>query len=220
LAGAHPNEPSRIPPRVVQFWDPSPPPQEMTPWLESWASTGVPGGHHEVAGYERGLAVVQEAVGDLGVRAYESAKHPAVRSDLYRYAELHLRGGWYVDAEHEALLPIADVMPWPVDHAFVIRPDKDRMPNGFIGAVAASALMRDALLRGCQNLLNGSSTSVVHMTGPLMFTRLVEEYMKTERASYVVLPTNVVFSGVFQKVHNQAEYKTHGHWRHADISAD
>ena len=220
LSGAHSSALATIPSRVVQFWDPAPPPQEMVPWLESWASIGVPDGHHEVAEYERGLAVVQEVAGDLGVRAYESAKHPAVCSDLYRYAELHARGGWYVDAEHEALLPIADLIPWPVDHVFVIRPNKDRMPNGFIGAIAGSRLMREALLRACHNLLDGSSTSVVHMTGPQMFKGLVEGYMESKQASYVVLPTNVVFSGVFQQVHNQAAYKTHGHWRHADISAD
>ncbi len=56
------------------------------------------------------------------------------------------------------------------------------------------------------------------LTGPLMFTALVDEYVQTPDASFVILPTNVVFGGVLPKVHNLAEYKTHGHWRHADLS--
>lgn len=209
-----------IPARVLQFWDPSPPPEEMEPWFASWETLGLPGGHHEVANYQMGLDAVREVAGEIGSRAYEVAPHPAVRSDLYRYAELHLRGGWYVDAEHEALLSLPDVLHWRVDHVFVIRPNKHRVANGFIGAVAGSALMKEALLRGCRNLLEGSGRSVGELTGPLMFTALVDEYVQTPAASFVILPTNVVFGGVFQKVHNLAEYKTHGHWRHADLSKD
>ena len=207
-----------IPARVLQFWDPSPPPEEMEPWFASWETVGLPGGHHEVADYQKGLDAVREVAGEIGSRAYEAAPHPAVRSDLYRYAELHLRGGWYVDAEHEALLALPDILRWRVDHVFVIRPNKHRVANGFIGAVAGSALMKEALLRGCHNLLEGSGRSVGEMTGPLMFTELVDEYVQTPAASFVILPTNVVFGGVLQKVHNLAEYKTHGHWRHADLS--
>jgi mannosyltransferase OCH1-like enzyme len=215
--GADQQATAAIPARVLQYWDPAPPPEEMVPWMQSWATVGMPDGTHEVADYDRGLAAVVEAAGDLGGRAFEASTHPAVRSDLFRYAELHLRGGWYVDAEHEALVSINDFFPWKVQHAFVIRPNTERYPNGFIGAAAGSPLMIDALHQACRNILDGVEISIMDISGPWMFSRLVQQYMKSPTASFVVLPTNVVFGGVMQQAHNEAEYKAHGHWRHAEI---
>ena len=206
-----------IPDRVLQYWDPTPPPSELLPWIESWTTVGMPDGTHEVADYDRGQAAVVEAAGDLGRRAFAASTHPAVRSDLFRYAELHLRGGWYVDTEHEALVSIDDFLPWRVEHVLVIRPGTEKYPNGFIGAAAGSPLMKDALTQACRNVLDGVGNSVMDISGPLMFARLVREYIASPTASFVVLPTNVVFAGVMQQVHNEAEYKAHGHWRHADI---
>ena len=77
--------------------------------------------------------------------------------------------------------------------------------------------MKDALTQACRNILDGVGNSVMDISGPLMFARLVREYIASPTASFVVLPTNVVFAGVMQQVHNEAEYKAHGHWRHADI---
>ena len=205
-----------IPDRVLQYWDPSPPPDEMLPWLESWATVGMPHGTHEVADFERGLGAVEEAAGDLGRRAFEASTHPAVRSDLFRYAELFLRGGWYVDAEHEALVPLRDFLPWKVEHILVVRPHTDRFPNGFIGAVAGSPLMQEALHQACRRVLEGVERSVLDISGPRMFRPLVHEYLRSPTASFVVVPTNAVFADVLQRVHNEAEYKAHGHWRHAD----
>lgn len=206
-----------IPDLVLQYWDPAPPPEEMLPWMASWGSVGLPEGSHEVADYGRGLAAVEEAAGDFGRRAYESSTHPAVRSDLFRYAELYLRGGWYVDAEHEALVPIKDFLPWKVEHVLLIRPELQRYPNGFLGAASGSPLMIEALHQACQNILDGAMSSVMDISGPRMFTHLVHDYMSSPTASYVVLPANVVFGDVMQRVHNEAAYKAHGHWRHADI---
>jgi hypothetical protein len=215
--GAGQPAPAAIPGRVLQYWDPSPPPDELLPWMQSWATVGMSDGTHEVADFGRGLAAVVEAAGDLGRRAFEASTHPAVRSDLFRYAELYLRGGWYVDAEHEALVSINDFFPWEVEHVLVIRPNADRYPNGFIGAVAGSSLMHDALQQACRNVLDGVVSSIMDISGPFMFGRLALEYMKSPTASFVLLPTNAVFGGVMQQVHNEAEYKAHGHWRHADI---
>jgi mannosyltransferase OCH1-like enzyme len=206
-----------IPHRVLQYWDPSPPPEELLPWMQSWATVAMPEGTHEVADDNRGLAAVVEAAGDLGRQAFEASTHPAVRSDLFRYAELHLRGGWYVDAEHEALVSISDFLPWKVEHVLVIRPNTERYPNGFIGAAAGSRLMRDALQQACRNILDGVKMSIMDISGPAMFSHLVRQYIKSPTASFLVLPTNVVFGGVMQRIHNEAEYKAHGHWRHADI---
>ena len=185
--------------------------------MQSWETVGLPDGYHEVADYERGLDTLRETAGDIGVRAYEAANHPAVRADLFRYAELFARGGWYVDAEHEALLTITDVLDFKVDHVLTQRVGRHRFVNNFIGAVPGSPLMEKALQDGCRNVTEGLGRSVMAMTGPFMFTQAAREYMQSPGASYVVLPSNFVFNDILQRVHNLADYKAHGHWRHVDL---
>jgi len=209
-----------IPHRVVQYWDPLPPPEEMVPWIDSWATVGFPGADHTLASFETGLSVVQDVAGELGRRAFESAPHPAVRADLFRYAELFKHGGWYVDAEHEAMLPTLDALNCPVDHVLLVRTVYDRILNNFMGAVPGSSIMKAALLRGCENLLDNAGGSVIELTGPIMFTQVFREYQTSTDASYIVIPSNAVLTGVLQKVHNDAEYKIHGHWRYTDLSPD
>jgi mannosyltransferase OCH1-like enzyme len=208
---------ARIPDRVLQYWDPTPPPDELVPWFDSWETVGLPGGYHLVADYGQGLDTLRETAGDLGVRAYEAANHPAVRADLYRYAELFARGGWYVDAEHEALLKITDVLEFDVHHVLTQRVGRHRFVNNFIGAVPGSPLMERALQVGCRNVVDGVGRSVMNMTGPFMFTEVARDYMQSPEASYVVLPSNFVFNDIMQRVHNLADYKAHGHWRHVDL---
>ena len=141
----------------MQYWDPTPPPDELIPWFDSWETVGLPGGYHLVADYGQGLDTLRETAGDLGVRAYEAANHPAVRADLFRYAELFARGGWYVDAEHEALLKITDVLDFDVNHVLTQRVGRHRFVNNFIGAVPGSPLMERALQVGCRNVVDGVS---------------------------------------------------------------
>jgi hypothetical protein len=202
-----------IPSRVVQYWEPLPPPVEMEPWLSSWSRTGMPGGEYLLLTFDTGIEIMREAAGDIGVRAFETAPHPAARADLVRYAELYLRGGWYVDAEHEALLPINDALAWPVAHLMVRRPGGGDFQNGFIGAIPGSPMLHEALTRGCANVLGDKKMTILQMTGPTMYTAVVKEYMARPDACFVVLPTNVVFAGVLHKVHNDADYKLRGHWR-------
>jgi mannosyltransferase OCH1-like enzyme len=209
---------SPIPHRVVQYWEPLPPPPEMEPWLASWGSVGMPQGEHRLFSFDDGLEAVREAVGPGGAQAFAEAPHPAARADLFRYAELLLRGGWYVDAEHEALLAIPDVLTWPVDHVLVRRPDGGNIPNGFIGAVPGSVLLREVLDEACANVLQRRSPNILEMTGPGLFTRRAEAYMATSGASFVLLPANAVFADVLQAVHNEADYKVRGHWRDHDLT--
>jgi mannosyltransferase OCH1-like enzyme len=192
----------------------------MQPWIDSWTTVGFPGAEHNLASFDTGLAVVAEVAGELGRRAFEAAPHAAVRADLFRYAELFKRGGWYVDAEHEALLSTLDVLECPVDHVLIVRTVYDRILNNFIGAVPGSSFMKAALLRGCQNLLDNAGGSVIELTGPIMFTEMFREYEASADASFVVIPSKVVLTGALQKVHNDAEYKIHGHWRYTELSSD
>jgi mannosyltransferase OCH1-like enzyme len=203
----------QIPRRIVQYWEPWPPPQEMLPWMDSWDVIGLPGEEHQLISYEQGLDVVTSVAGTRGGEAFTQAPHPAARADLFRYAELFLRGGWYVDAEHEALLPIPGVFEWPVEHVFVRRPGSGLVTNSFIGAAPGSTLLREVLEEACTNVIERPRTTILEMTGPVMFTSFVLDYVARPAASFVMMPTTAVFHGVLQLVHNEAENKVRSHWR-------
>ena len=206
-----------IPRRLVQYWEPLPPPDYMQNWLSSWSSLGMAGASRLV-GVDEARAVVAHVAGPLGERAMDLTNHPAQRADLFRYADLYVHGGWYVDADHEARVPHDEVLTWPVRHVFVRR--KRRLPNGFIGAEPGSTVMHEALMQACTNVVQSHGRMhTMESTGPILLTRTAKPYLEGARASGVVLPGGTVFGGLLQTIHGDAEYKVTGHWRDAQESA-
>ena len=202
-----------IPRRLVQYWEPLPPPHYMDDWLSSWSTLGMAGSTRLVS-VDEARAVVEDVAGRLGTRAMDLTNHPAQRSDLFRYAHLYVHGGWYVDADHEAWVPHDEVLTWPVRHVFVLR--KRRFPNGFIGAEPGSEVMHQALLQACTNVVESQGRmNTMESTGPMLLTRVVKPYLDTAEASAVVLPGGTVFGGLLQTIYGDAEYKVTGHWRDA-----
>jgi hypothetical protein len=204
-----------IPPTVVQYWEPLPPPDYMRSWIDSWHRVGTTGSS-VLESRDSARAALGEAAGSRGLRAFDLTNHPAARADLFRYAYLLMNGGWYVDADHEALIPIDVVLSWPVDHVLVIR--KERYPNGFLGCVPDSPLMRQALDTACANLVGSEGgMPIMQATGPGMFTHVVRRYLESDDASAAVIPGRVAFAGLIQQIHNDAAYKVTGHWRDAGL---
>lgn len=203
-----------IPGRLVQYWEPLPLPPYMEPWVQSWRDMGFASSSALVS-REEARDRVGLAMGPRGTRAFDLTIHPAQRSDLFRYAELLLEGGWYVDADHEALVPHDEVLTWPVQHVLVRRRGR-HYPNGFIGAVPHSWVMEAALARSCANVLkSGGQMPTMRSTGPTMFTGVVNEYLDRPDASAVIMPGPAVFGDVLQRIHLDAPYKIVGHWRDA-----
>ena len=209
-----PSAPRSIPGRLVQYWEPLPLPPYMVPWVQSWNDVGFPGSSILVS-RDEARDLVGLAIGPKGLRAFDLTVHPAQRSDLFRYADLLMNGGWYVDADHEALVPHDEVLTWPVRHVLVRRRGR-HYPNGFIGAVRDSWVMEAALARSCANILRSNGQMpTMKSTGPLMFTSVVNEYLARPDASAVIIPGRAAFGNVLQRIHLDAPYKIVGHWRDA-----
>ena len=218
LIGPLPHGPI-IPRRLVQYWEPLPPPDYMESWLSSWSVLGMAGASR-LATVAEARDIVAEVAGPLGIRAMDLTNHPAQRSDLFRYAYLYVNGGWYVDADHEAWVPHDEVLAWPVRHVFVFR--RHKFPNGFIGAEPGSTVMHEALMQACTNVVESHGRMpTMESTGPMLLTSVAKPYLKSEGASGVVLPAGTVFGGLLQSIYGDAEYKVTGHWRDAKTgSAD
>lgn len=105
LIAAAPDPPPKndepLPPRVlVQFWDDSDAiPSDVHECLDSWSVL-------ETAGFERLLfddisaaRLIEENFSDRHVFAFQQCRHPAMRSDYFRYSFILKFGGFYVDAD-------------------------------------------------------------------------------------------------------------------------
>jgi mannosyltransferase OCH1-like enzyme len=105
LIAAAPDPPADIdeslPPRLlVQFWDHADAiPIDVQECLNSWAAL-------ETAGFERWIfdditaaRFIAEHFSTRHVLAFERCRHPAMRSDFFRYSFMLKVGGFYVDAD-------------------------------------------------------------------------------------------------------------------------
>lgn len=90
-----------LPPKIlVQFWDDIDAlPSDVQECIDSWSAL-------ESAGFKRLLfddARAEEFIGrhfgERHVHAFQACKHPAMRSDYFRYAFISKIGGFYVDAD-------------------------------------------------------------------------------------------------------------------------
>ena len=201
-----------IPPLCFQYWEPLPPPDYMLKWIASWNDVGVPGGARLV-GRDEARAVMDDVAGREGAQAFDLANNPAMRSDLYRYAILLAKGGWYVDAEHEA----TTVIPWAVpvrrEHVLVARPD-GKFTSSFLGCRAGSPLaasvLEEAVVRVTRSRGQGDNMT---LAGPALLTQMARRYLSSDEANALVLPRRVAFHGVLQQIHHSAAYKVSDYWR-------
>ncbi|WP_165757620.1 glycosyltransferase family 32 protein [Mycolicibacterium elephantis] len=90
-----------LPPRIlVQFWDDADAvPMDVQECLDSWAVL-------ETLGFQRWLfdditaaRFIAEHFSARHVLAFEKCRHPAMRSDFFRYSFMFQVGGFYVDAD-------------------------------------------------------------------------------------------------------------------------
>jgi mannosyltransferase OCH1-like enzyme len=177
--------------------------------MTSWVARD-PGVEYRLWTADDAADVVRDVGGSAAADAFAATTHPAARSDLFRYAWLLRVGGWYVDAEHEALVPMTRALAWDVDLVVVQR--SRSIPNGFVGAASGSPVVAEVFELACRNVQQGIGGTVGQQTGPHVWRAVVGTALEgPEAASAVVLPADVVFR-VVQRVHNEADYKVVGHW--------
>ncbi len=228
-----PTSARQIPRALVQYWDPLPPPSDVAGYVRTWAELGMSGGHR-LCSVAEADDVLTRAAGPRGAAAFAGCGHPAARSDLFRYAWLLLHGGWYVDADHSARVPLPEALPVDRELVLVRRtrapryrseaepvPNLLRVVNGFMGAVPGNDVIAEVLDEACRRVLEQEGGSVLARTGPPVLRAVLARRLSSgSPPSCLVLPANVVF-GRLQRVHQEAEYKGTGHWRdHRFATAD
>lgn len=125
------------PPRVLhQFWDRDPPRQIRTLLNHCAKVCRDAGIEHRVWDVVSGDALMADGFPDVVVRAYETAPHPSMQSDVLRLAILHRYGGVYLDADMALRKAVGPNLWLSFSEALVFKwnlADRHNSPNWCLG---------------------------------------------------------------------------------------
>jgi hypothetical protein len=96
--------------RIVQFWDTDHPPKDVDTLIEGWRAA-VPSGNHILFNQLTARDFIKANFPKVFVDAYDACHHPAMKSDLFRYAFLYISGGMYVDADENIISELPYITP-------------------------------------------------------------------------------------------------------------
>jgi tetratricopeptide (TPR) repeat protein len=207
--------PSAIPARIVQYWDQDMP-ADVEALCQTWADLN-PGLAYRRFSKVEARAYLRDAASPETLTAFERAREPAMKADIFRLAVLAHEGGWYADADDRCLAPFADLAGQGHD-LVVAREDVGTLGNNFIGATPGHAAIKAALDEAVEAVNRGDSDIPWLRTGPALLTRAVAVWLSenlSERLPTLrVLERHELFERV--AIHCAASYKhTKRNWFHA-----
>lgn len=167
---ASPASLSRIPARIVQFWDQPTPPAEVREYMQSWKEHH-PQHAHQIFDDASAQRFLSERCAPEVLRAYQRAREPAMKADLFRLAWLSVEGGYYADADDRCLSPISEFVPAGTEFVAWQGGNFGAMQNNFLGASAQHPIIVAALQLGAEAVNRGDKDLVWLSTGPGLLTR-------------------------------------------------
>jgi hypothetical protein len=91
---------SKLPKRIVQFWDDlSRLPEDVGECLETWKNTKELGFERLLFDKCQARDFIRRKLGARHKRAYDKCYHPAMQSDYFRLCYIFVEGGCYIDAD-------------------------------------------------------------------------------------------------------------------------
>lgn len=216
-----------IPRRLVQYWDHDPP-AEITRLLahnaEICARMGLA---HIIYTDATAQSFLKQWHDPNMLDVYMQAPHAAIRSDLFRYAELAVNGGWYLDAD--MALRATSPHIWSTQAQAVVfkwvHPDRRNICNWFFGTSAGNPLMEHIRLRAAANIMHWTASgasgrdmtrNALSVAGPGLFTCAIAESLRaTPKAAQIATVDQayrIVMNGP-EYLGRPLEYKsTARHW--------
>jgi mannosyltransferase OCH1-like enzyme len=170
-------------PRILhQTWKTTDIPDEWQACVESW-KTLHPQWQYKLWTDDTGRWFIQNHYPDF-LNIYDAFSYNIQRADAIRYCLLHAFGGVYVDLDMECLQPLEPLLSGhafvagyePPLHAQMLKQEK-MLCNAFMASVPGHRLLTAILqsLKSCNPKIT-VHTEVLETTGPLMLTRVVQQY--------------------------------------------
>jgi tetratricopeptide (TPR) repeat protein len=146
------NATNKIPQNIVQFWDKKEIFPSMKEVMRSWSDLNPDFDYH-LFDDQSAQDFIQKYHSSDVLRAFRTANHPAMRSDLFRMAYLYECGGVYADADDLCIKPISEFISEGSDLIFVQEPTGS-IGNNFLAVKQKHAFILYALNSIVNNILD------------------------------------------------------------------
>jgi tetratricopeptide (TPR) repeat protein len=145
---------STIPRRIVQFWDSGELPSDIERLARSWREQNP---DMDYVRFSEPLARdYLRRVNPEALQAFDRARQPAMKADLFRLAYLHHDGGFYVDADDRCVAPLS-MIDWRKFSLVLYQEDLGSLGNNFIAAAPGHPAIADALGQAVKAVNRGMS---------------------------------------------------------------
>jgi mannosyltransferase OCH1-like enzyme len=205
-----------IPRRIAQFWDSTEPPAEITELTGLWRNSH-PNFEYQLFNDSSARQFLARHYPPAVVNAFQRAREPAQKADLFRLAYLGVNGGFYIDVDDRCLGKIDDHVAARATLC-LYQEDYGTIGNDFMGAVPQHPVIRRALDQAIAAIGRGDEDMPWLCTGPGLITRAFAQAMaRGELGAGELLNSAVVFDTwqvqQFVGLHCVLGYKkTKKHW--------
>jgi tetratricopeptide (TPR) repeat protein len=181
---------SKIPKRIIQFWNEALRPDDIIQIMQSWDRTN-PDFEHVVFDDAAAETFILEHFDARVLRAFRSANYPAMRADIFRLAYLAIHGGVYADADDLCRHPITTWLA-PDLELILIQEHLGSIGNNFIASIPNHPFILAVLEKVVDQILDKQG-DIWFTSGPGAWTILFcNYYLDDLRQSKVPLGIAVI----------------------------
>ena len=160
---------SPIPNTIAQYWNTADVPDDVVRLRATWQEHN-PDFTCRLFDDTAARAFLECDYGPEVLDAYDRAREPAKKADLFRLAYLFAEGGYYVDADDRCGAPLATVVP-PHAKLALFQEEYGTVGNNFIGVVPEHPVLAMALDLAVEAIVRDDRDNVWLSTGPGLLTR-------------------------------------------------
>lgn len=176
--------PRAVPARIVQTWK-TLDLGMLAPAARTWREWN-PGFAYTLFDDEACERFIGDRIGPRVAAAYAKIKSGAFRADLWRYCELYVNGGVYVDVDTVCLSAVDDVIDPTATLVVPIDLDPANLFNAFVAVAPAHPVMRMCIDAVVDNVERGRRQAGLGFSGPGLLGSCVAAYMGSVSGSFEV----------------------------------
>jgi hypothetical protein len=207
FAAAAPGAAAKVPKHIFQFWDAGEPPDEVAAAMQSWRDFN-PEYSFSVYNDANAREFLAARFPPEVLLAYQRAREPAQKADIFRLAHLAASGGIHADVHDRCIAPVRGLLPRGA--ALVMyQEEMGTIGTNFIAAAPAQQVVLRALGLAANAINRGDRDIGWLATGPALLTRALAQCLAARDspalpAGLVVLERQAVFATV--AIHCAANY--------------
>ena len=200
-----------IPANIVQYWDASEVPVEITRISKTWQNKH-PDFEYTLFNYETALKFLRDNYGIESERAFKNCQGPAEQADYFRLAYLNIHGGIYADADDVCVSSIHPLLEG--GYSFIAKQESlSSIGNNFLCAIPQHPIIRSAFNHAHRNLLSYTAENAWFKTGPAILTVATAEHIAQLILSRKLTNNSTLILSLYElkkyvKEHMQLSYKT------------